>query len=190
MYIRTTTRKNKDGSVVKYVQLAHNYRDKEAGHSKAKVLYNFGWEEEVDKEALKRLVKSINRFLGPEEALAGEAGRMLKFLSSKPLGGTWFLDRLWDRLGIRSVLEELLTSRQYTTPIERAIFAMAATRALNPGSKLSVERWAKEEAYIPGLKSIPVQNLYRAMDFLLEADSKVQEDVFFSVANIFTLEVD
>jgi len=190
MYIRTTTRKNKNGSVVNYVQLAHNFRDKEAGHSKAKVLYNFGREEEVDKEALKRLVRSINRFLGPEEALADEAGQMLKFLSSKPLGGAWFLDRLWDRLGIRSVLEKLLTSRQYTTPIERAIFAMAANRALSPGSKLSVERWVKEEVYIPGLKSIPVQNLYRAMDFLLEADRKVQEDVFFSVANIFNLEVD
>jgi hypothetical protein len=27
MYLRTTRRKNKDGSVVEYVQLAHNYRD-------------------------------------------------------------------------------------------------------------------------------------------------------------------
>ena len=190
MYIRTTSRKNKDGSIAKYVQLAHNYRDKKVGHAKAQVLYNFGREETVDKEALKRLVKSINRFLGPKEALIGEADQVWKFLSSQPLGGTWFLDRLWERLGIKDVLEKLLTLRQYTTPVERAIFAMAANRALSPGSKLSVERWVKEEVHLPGLESIPVQNLYRAMDFLLEADTKVQEDVFFSVANIFNLEVD
>ena len=69
MYIRTIQRKNKDGSVVRYIQLAHNQWDPQAGCSKAKVLFNFGREEEVDREALKRLVKSINRFLGPEETL-------------------------------------------------------------------------------------------------------------------------
>ncbi len=32
-----------------------------------------GCEEYVDKDTLKRLVNSINRYLGPEEALDGEA---------------------------------------------------------------------------------------------------------------------
>ena len=51
MYIRTTTRRNKDGTVARYVQLAHNYRDPADGKCKARILYNFGREEEVDKEA-------------------------------------------------------------------------------------------------------------------------------------------
>jgi hypothetical protein len=58
LYIRTIARKNKDGSEVRYVQLAHNYRDKEAGQSRAKVLYNFGREEELDTDALKRLIRA------------------------------------------------------------------------------------------------------------------------------------
>ncbi|TYL15656.1 hypothetical protein MTAT_03900 [Moorella thermoacetica] len=62
MYIRTISRKNKDGSVVRYVQLAHNVWDPKAGYPKAKVLFNFGREEDVDREALVRLVKSITRF--------------------------------------------------------------------------------------------------------------------------------
>jgi len=37
---------------------------------------------------------------------------------------------------------------------------------------------------------VPVQQLYHSMDFLLEADSAIQHDVFFSVANLFNLEVD
>jgi len=41
--------------------------------AKAKVLFNLGREEEVDREGLKRLVKSIVRFLGPEEVLQVEA---------------------------------------------------------------------------------------------------------------------
>lgn len=190
MYIRTISRKNKDGSEVRYVQLAHNYRDKEAGHAKANVLYSFGREENVDKEALKRLIKSINRFLGPEEALKSESSELMQFLSSKPLGGAWFLDQLWSKLGIHKILNKLLKSRKYSAPVERAIFAMTANRALNPASKLAVERWVNEDVYIDNLPEVEVQHLYRAMDFLLEADPKIQEDVFFSVADVFNLEVD
>ena len=69
MYIRTTQRKNKDGSVIRYVQLAHNFRDEKTGQARAKVLYSFGREDQVDKDSLQRLVASIEKFLGPEEAL-------------------------------------------------------------------------------------------------------------------------
>ena len=190
MYIRTTSRTNKDGSEARYVQLAHNYRDKKSGQSRTKVLCNFGREEYIDKDTLKRLIGSINRYLGPEEALCGEASGVLKFISSKPLGGAFFLDGLWKRLTLKEILEKLLRERKYTTPVERALFALVANRALNPSSKLAVERWVKEEAAIADLEEIAVQNLYRAMDFLLEADEQIQKDVYYSVAHIFNLEVD
>lgn len=193
MYIRTIQRKNKDGSVVRYIQLAHNQWDPQARCAKAKVLFNLGREEEVDREALKRLVKSINRFLGPEETLRYEAEAgvtPLKFVSSRPLGGAWVLDRLWEELGIKGVLETLLKKRQYKTPVERAIFAMAANRALDPMSKRGVEEWVKEDAVIPGVEEIPLQQLYRAMDFLLENEAELQKQVYYSVANLLNLEVD
>lgn len=69
MYIRTVQRKNQNGSVVRYIQLAHNQRDSNTGKPRAIVLWSFGREEEVDRAALRRLVGSINRFLGPEEVL-------------------------------------------------------------------------------------------------------------------------
>jgi hypothetical protein len=193
MYIRTIQRKNKDGSVVRYIQLAHNQWDPQAGCAKAKVLFNFGREEEVDGEALKRLVKSINRFLGPEEILRHETGRtatLLKFITSRPLGGAWLLDRLWEELGIKGVLEALLKKRQYKTPVERALFAMAANRALDPLSKRGVEEWVKEDVVISGVEEIPLQQLYRAMDFLLENEAELQKQVYSSVANLLNLEVD
>jgi transposase len=190
MYIRTIARKNKDGSEVRYVQLAHNYRDKEAGQSRANVLYNFGREEELDTNALKRLINSINRYLGPEEALASQENEILKFISSKPLGGAYFLDGLWQRLGIKETIDQLLKNRSYQNPVERALFAMVANRALNPKSKLAVEHWVSEKTVIPNLEEVEVQHLYRAMDFLLEANEQLQKDVFFGVANVFNLEVD
>lgn len=67
MYLRTTTRRNQDGTTVEYIALAHNHWDPVRKRAKAEVLINFGRREEVDEEGLRRLVRSIKRFLGPEE---------------------------------------------------------------------------------------------------------------------------
>jgi hypothetical protein len=61
MYLRQTRRTNRDGSVVTYLQLAHNERDAVTGTPIAKVIHNFGRAEKVDRDALARLVTSILR---------------------------------------------------------------------------------------------------------------------------------
>ena len=66
MYLRTTQRKNTDGSIVRYVQLAHNRRVD--GVTQAEVLVNLGREDRLDREGLRRLVALMNRYLGePDE---------------------------------------------------------------------------------------------------------------------------
>ncbi|NPV54610.1 MAG: transposase, partial [Firmicutes bacterium] len=193
MYLRTVKRKRKDGSSVEYVQLAHNHRDPKTGLPRAEVLYTFGRKEDLDLDALRRLVKSISRFLEPEdvEQIQKQLGEEwpFEFLGSRQLGGSWFLDRLWHKLGIRSALEHLLKSRNYHRPIKRLIFTMVANRALNPSSKLAMESWVANEVLIDGLPEVEVHQLYQAMDFLLESSCEIQHDVFFSVANLFNLEV-
>ena len=192
MYIRTTSRKNKDGSVVRYVQLAHNIWDPEAGYSKVEVLRNLGREDELDRKAIQRLVESLSRYLDGEEikkpGLINE--RELELEPGRTFGGVWALDQFWRRLGIDKILKNLLKERQFETPVERLIFAMVANRALDPSSKLAIEEWVAEDAFIPDLSHVSVTQLYRAMDFLLEANEVIQENVFFSVANLFNLEVD
>lgn len=84
MYVRTIQRRNKDGSVVRYLQLAHNVR-KSGGQPAAKVIHSFGREDRLDREALARLVRSIGRFLEPEQALKANESEELRFLSSRPM---------------------------------------------------------------------------------------------------------
>ena len=64
MYIRKISRKNKNGTVTSYVQLAHNERNPVTGNPQAKVYYTFGREDEVDMDNLRRLAESISRFVG------------------------------------------------------------------------------------------------------------------------------
>src|SRR3989337_2619268 len=73
MYLRTTQRRKRDGSPVRYLQLAHNEWDAKAGYSKVRVLYNFGREDELDRAAIERLIRSLARTLEPGAALAPPA---------------------------------------------------------------------------------------------------------------------
>jgi hypothetical protein len=98
MYLRSTPRRNKDGSEVRYLQLAHNVWDQQKRRSAVQVVYNFGREDTANREALQRLVASVTRFLDPDTALAAAADG-LEFTESRPLGGIWVLDALWSRLG-------------------------------------------------------------------------------------------
>jgi len=100
MYLRTTERRNKDGSVVRYLALAHNQRV--GATTKANVLLNLGREDRLDPDGLRRLVRSINRYLGEpdagtdaaESAGADTAADGLRLIASRPVGAACVLSLL------------------------------------------------------------------------------------------------
>jgi len=191
MYVRTIKRKNKDGSEVEYVQLAHNTRHPEKGYSRAEVVYSFGRRDQLDVAALKRLVNSLSRFITPEDMQALEAQSAgLKFISSRPAGGALLLKGLWERIGIDRCLANALKGREFKAPISDAIFAMVANRALAPSSKLAVEEWVAKDVHLDIEAPIQVQHLYRSMDFLLNNADAIQEEVYYATAQLLNLTVD
>lgn len=102
---------NKDGSVVGYVELAHIRR--EGGTTKAEVLVNLGRADRVDLDGLRRLDRSISRYLGERDADASPAPREvvdggLSVVAARPSGAAWLLDGLWWRLGVAAMLREVL----------------------------------------------------------------------------------
>jgi hypothetical protein len=190
MYLRTTSRRNNDGSVVRYLQLAHNTWDPQAKRSRVQVIYNFGREDANNRAALQRLVASVARFLDPDQALAATAGEGLAFVESRPLGGTWVLEGLWRRLGIDQTMRRLLQGRRLEERAERVLFALVANRALAPSSKLAAAHWVSEDVAIDGLAATTDDACYRAMDWLLEIKPSLEQAVFHQVANLLNLEVD
>jgi transposase len=193
VFLRETRRTNADGSVVSYLQLAHNQRHPVSGNPVAKVIHNFGRADRVDRAALARLVSSISRFLTPEQAVAAAvtAGGEVEVLDSRRLGGAWTLDRMWERLGIGAALRQVATGRRYDgVAVERVLFALVAQRALEPGSKLAATRWIAERAAIERLVELTDDQAYRAMDFLLDALDEIASEVFNSVAHLLNLDLD
>ncbi len=189
MYLRSTPRRNKDGSEVRYLQLAHNVWDPAAKRSRVQVVYNFGREEPATREALERLVASVTRHLEPGKA-AALAAEGLEFAESRPLGGTWALDALWERLGIGPAMRDLLKGRRLDPAAERVLFALTANRALAPSSKLAAARWASEDVLITGLPALTDDACYRAMDWLPEIRGQLEKAVFDRAADLLGLEID
>ncbi|MGB9226691.1 IS1634 family transposase [Mycobacterium sp.] len=191
MYLRETKRRNRDGSVVSYLQLAHSERHPVTGVPSAKVIHSFGRAEAVDRDALARLVASISRFLDPQQAIAAAHTGEIEVLDSRRFGGAWVLDRLWDRLGIGAALRRVAAGRRVDgSAAERVLFALVAQRALEPGSKLAATRWVGERAAILDCAGFSDDSAYAAMDFLLDALPEIAEQIFASVAHLLNLDVD
>jgi len=196
MYIRRISRRLPSGKHASYLQLAQKVRDPQTGRPRDKVLYHLGPEDRIDQDQIRRLVRSLNRFLEPgdqaatEAQLEGLAAKDLSVERSLSYGGSYLLDQVWRRLELDQTLQKLLEERSFQVEIERLVFALVANRALAPRSKLGLERWVGRKALIEGLDEVQVHNLYRAMDFLVEHADELQRTVFFSVASLLNLEVD
>jgi hypothetical protein len=98
MYLRETKRRKVDGSSVSYLALAQNERDPKTGVPRARIIHRFGRADQVDREALARLVRSISRLLDPADAVAATASGEVSIVESRSMGSAWLADRLWQRL--------------------------------------------------------------------------------------------
>jgi hypothetical protein len=189
MFVRTATRRNKDGSAVRYLQLVHNEWDPAAKAARMKVLHNFGREDQVDKAAIERLAGSLCRLLDPGRVAAlREPG--LSYSGSVAFGGLWLLDQLWQRLGIAAILAARLGTTRRDAAAERVLFALVANRALDPSSKLAAAHWVGRKAWIDRLPETTDDACYRAMDWLHQVKDPVEKEIFGQVANLLNLEVD
>lgn len=192
MYVKTTSRRNKDGTPVRYLHLAHNEWDPTAGRSVPKILFSFGREDQLDRAAIGRLVASLSRLLQPGDSQAPQAtaGNELRFTESRPLGAAHALDGLWHRLNIDKVMFTLLTGRRLDRRVERVLFGLVANRALAPSSKLAAAEWVCGDVHIDGLPATTDDACYRAMDWLHEVAPALEKEVFWQLASLFDLEVD
>jgi hypothetical protein len=120
MYFRSTKRRNKDGSVVEYLQLAQNGRHPDTRKPVANIIHNFGRAKQLDRQELIRLCRSIARFCGltvndPLDPASGalpspEAGFFVdpKIRKTRSFGCPMVIEALWERLGLKKTLADVV----------------------------------------------------------------------------------
>ncbi len=193
MYVKTSVRKTKNGEV-RYLQLAHNEWDAASRRSVPKIVYSLGREDQLDKDAVRRLVASLSRLLEPAGALAASAAGDLAFTGSRPYGGAYVPDQLWGRLGISKILAGLASSGRGRPrdagAAERVLSGLTASRALAPSSKLAAAEWMSRDVHIDGLGDVSDDACYRAMHWLHQVRGELEKQVYLAVAGLLNLEVD
>jgi len=89
------------------------------------------------------------------------------------------------------VIREVLEERKLGFTVERALFAMVANRACAPCSKLyCYEQWLSEEVRIAGTEGLELHQLYRAMDLLEANKEKIEQALYFRLADLLNLDVE
>ena len=113
---------------------------------------------------LDRLIASLARHSERAMVLSDmEAGR----LACTRIGGPLLFGRLWERLGLGAVVNELVEGRGFEFALERAVFVSVLHRLFVSGSDRSCEKWMDDYA-IPGIDGLRLHHLYRAMSWLGE----------------------
>jgi hypothetical protein len=189
MLVRAATRRNNDGSAVRYVQLVQNEWDPVAKSSRMRVVHSFGREDQLDRAAVERLARSLGRLLGQGQQAAGAAPE-LAYAGSVAFGGTYLRDQLWQRLGIGQVMTAMLGRPRRDAATGRVLFALVANRALAPSSKLAAAHWVGRTAHIDRLPATTDDACYRAMDWLHQVRHALEKQVLSQVAAALNLEVD
>jgi DDE family transposase len=195
MYLRITQRQNRDGSTVAYYALAESVWNPDAKRPQAHVIHSFGRADQIDRAALERLVKSINRVLDDGDGLVADKRTLdipnIDIERIFELGVVLAARTLWEELGIGPAIRRCSEQAKLTAPHETALFAMAANRLDDPVSKLAcAERWLPDIAWLPDAAGLAVDQCYRALDFLAVWAEEIEREVFLKAADLFRLDVD
>jgi hypothetical protein len=190
MFLRSSTQKRADGSVITHLQIAESSWNRHKKRSETRIVYNCGRAADaatIDK--LRKLARSILRRCSPEDLAAADTG--WKLIDSWSFGDLYAIEVLWERLGIREAIEAEVGERRFGFSVERALFVMIANRLCAPSSKLYCwEQWLREDVRVRGTDGLELQHLYRAMDFLEAHRERLEEAIFFRVSSLLNLEVD
>jgi transposase len=155
------TRIKKSGKY-QYLQIVENRR--EGGKTRQRVISTIGRMDQLNaKGDIEKLIKSLARF--SEKVLLVLTDTSEVKAGAKKIGPALIFERIWQQLGIRKVIKELLSARKYEFDVERAIFLTVLHRLFVSGSDRSCAKWHRDYI-IKGGDEIRLHHLYRAMAFL------------------------
>src|SRR5512137_1175658 len=118
-----------------------------------------------EKDRIETLIQSLSRF--SEKVLLVLSGKSDVSASAQKIGPTLIFERVWEELGIKKVLQELLSDRKFDLDVERAIFLTVFHRLFVSGSDRSCDKWRRDYV-VKGIETLSLHHFYRAMGFLGE----------------------
>jgi transposase len=150
----------------RYLQLVENFWDD--GRTKQRVLCTLGRLDHLqDSGQLDALLSSGARFAEKVLLLTAHHHGQVPVVTTRRIGPPLIFERLWDQIGCRDVLRQLLADRRFEFAVERAVFLTVLHRLCATGSDRAADRWKRDYA-LDGADDLQLHHLYRAMAWLGE----------------------
>ena len=147
-----------------YLQIVENR--KVQGKVNQRVIATIGRMDQLQaKGQIETLIRSLSRF--SEKVLLILSGKSDVSASAKKIGPALIFERLWEELGIKKVIKDLLSQRKFEFDVERAIFLTVLNRLFVSGSDRWCDKWHRDYR-VNGVEELSLHHLYRAMTFLGE----------------------
>jgi len=147
-----------------YLQLVENER--QGSKVIQKVHLTLGRLDQLQQNGhLDSLLRSGLRFSQRLTVLDAHKRGQCTTTSTRKIGATLLLEKLWKEIGIDKVLQSLLHDRHFEFPVERVLFAAVLQRLFCPGSDRWGEKWMRQYA-IDGIEEVELHHFYRTMGWL------------------------
>ena len=141
-----------------------------------------------DKETEKKMTKMAESLINATEKYElFDLLANLKAKNSKEYGPFLVFKRLFQDLGMSSLLSEHLKKINTNFDIVEALFNLILNRLSEPVSKRQMSLW---EQNIEGSTEFDLHQYYRAMDYLIEHKDDIEKELFPRQMNLFKQEMD
>ena len=184
MYLRIIELK-KGKKLYKYLKLVETTRYKRK--IVQKTLLNFGNIEQWPEGKLTELVCQLNEFchlnLGPR-------AEDVDVHDAIDFGACFAIDAVWNELRLSETIRRHMSKHACEIDIVPPVKAMVFNRLLEPSSKLRVSEWVTTQAIHEIYPhTIPLHQYYRSLDYLMTHKESLEEDIFWNVNDIFSLDL-
>ena len=181
MHLKITTTKYK-GKICRYAKIVESFRDGKT--VRQRVLKNIGRiKTKEDEENARRLLKQMQ--LG-EKLVALNQIKIEKFME---FGVIYSSGHLWEKFGIRDVLNEALEECRARFDVGEIIFLLAVNRLHEPTSDLAAHEWIKKEAFVDA-RNIKLKHIYRALEQFIKRKEKIEAGIFKELQQRLGLKAD
>jgi transposase len=178
------TKVTRNGRTLEYAKIVQSYR--EDHRVKQRVLKNLGRVRSPDD--LRRFREVLEAMRREEKVFTFSLGS-IRLSKTYDFGIVYATEKLWDSYGISRVLEEALSDGRFKFDVVGIVRLLVAHRLHEPSSDLSAYEWMREEAFT-GLESIRLQQVYRALDYLIERRERIEVGIFRELQRKLGLKAD
>lgn len=184
MFLRTKSRTGPNGVKYEYLYLVENYR--KAGKVVQRTIASFG--QTKDPKVKRRINEYITALQGKHSDYQNlDLKSHIDCCDAKIYGPLLIFKRLWTDLGIEKILKKSFNNYETFFDISNCIFNMILSRLIEPCSKRGMFEFQKD---IYDLPNFDLHQYYRAMDYLIENKSNIEENIFSQMVALTQTKLD